>query len=787
MFLSIALLGTPYSLLTYRASDDFPPDFWRPGLRCIVPLGRGKRFCAGICLQRTETSDLPPTVKIKDVLWPLEVRPALTQDLLELLLEMSKRQGTDFGRIAQGCLPLGLRTLELNLHTIAHGKRNILSFAKLAEIPPEERHLLACQLLAGTATLLPKIRDADDIELFDLACDPPWPVRPNAKQQINVLEFLYTQGAKNRNLLRAALGQAAMPALEALCAAGYVQRKKEEEGDETSELAQQAPLLPPLERPFALNGDQESVLGILKKVIFDHRQATYLLYGVTGSGKTAVYLDLAVTCLRQGRSAFLLVPEVALALKLLQDARHIYPDIPWLLYHGYQSQNYRENIWRSLSDHAAVCVIGTRSALFLPVCSLGCIILDEEHDASFKQEEGLSYHAKEIAWFRTRQHKALLVLGSATPDIRTFYAARMGQLDIVTLPHRISGRALPPIDFVDLQDTSQLSESVPLLSKVSLAALEETVKKGEQAVIFINRRGFAPHMYCCDCGKTERCPDCEIGLTYHKARNRLVCHYCGYTRPFPSPCSSCGSVSFLPLGEGTERLAEEVSAYLGQRVLRLDRDSTRRAGTMEEILTSFARQEAQVLVGTQMLSKGHHFPKVTLVIAADADMGLNLPDYRASERTFQLLIQAAGRAGRGALPGRVLLQTRDSSHYCWSYVRTNDYEGFYSAELARRKRHRYPPFSHLALIRISFDREEQKALTELATYTQAVQNEARSLGVIVLGPAPAPLAMLRGRKRFQCLLKSQDWSSIRELFHRAQSVRVKTLRIALDLDPVNML
>ena len=478
---------------------------------------------------------------------------------------------------------------------------------------------------------------------------------------------------------------------------------------------------------------------------------------------------------------------MALALKLLKDARHFHPNLPVLLYHGYQSQRYREKIWRTLAQKETALIIGTRSALFLPVAKLGCIILDEEHDASFKQDDNIHYHAKEIAWFRSVQHNALLILGSATPDLRTFYAAKKGQLHLLTLKNRISGRELPPMTFVDIHERGSLSEAVPQLAKSSLSLLEQTIKRGEQAVVFINRRGFAPHMYCTDCGKTERCPDCEIGLTYHKARGKLVCHYCGYTRPYPSPCSSCGGASFLPLGEGTERLAEEISAYLGQKVLRLDRDSTRRQGQMEAILTAFAREEAKVLVGTQMLSKGHHFPKVTLVIAADADMGLNLPDYRAAERTFQLLIQAAGRAGRGELPGQVLLQTHDRTHYCWSYVGQNDYEGFYADELARRERHFYPPFSHLALIRISYARDEEKALAELSTFAQAVRNEAPKLGVTVLGPAQAPLAMLRGRKRYQCLLKSQAWAPLRELFQRSCQGKLNHLRLSLDLDPVNML
>ena len=314
------------------------------------------------------------------------------------------------------------------------------------------------------------------------------------------------------------------------------------------------------------------------------------------------------------------------------------------------------------------------------------------------------------------------------------------------------------------------------------------MEQGDQAVILLNRRGYAPLMYCIDCGKVARCPHCDIGLTYHKGRERLVCHYCGYSVPFPSPCPSCKGLHFHPMGQGTERVEEYIGTLLppGGRVLRLDRDSTRRPGRMEEILESFARQEAQVLVGTQMLSKGHHFPHVTLAVVADGDIGLNLPDYRAAERTFQLLVQSSGRAGRGEKPGQVIIQTRDVNHYCWQYVKNGDYEGFYDYEIALRKRRRYPPFINLALLRISYPMDWADGPTQLARITALLRSESK--GVTVLGPAPAPLPLLRGRRRFQCLLKAGDWQSIRALYAVLLPLASPpNLRISLDIDPVNML
>jgi primosomal protein N' (replication factor Y) len=430
--------------------------------------------------------------------------------------------------------------------------------------------------------------------------------------------------------------------------------------------------------------------------------------------------------------------------------------------------------------------VGTRSALFLPVPDPALIVLDEEHDASFKQDEGLPYQAKEVAWFRAGQARALLLLGSATPDVKTFYAARRGDIPMDRLPARVGGGRLPEISLIDIRGVDPMENP---LAPDTLRALREVTAKGEQAVMLLNRRGYAPHMYCLDCGSTIRCPDCDIALTYHKARERLICHYCGHSIPFPVVCAKCRGLHYLPMGQGTERLEEHIATILppGGRVLRLDRDSTRRPGRMEEILEAFAHKEAQVLVGTQMLSKGHHFPEVTLAVIADGDMGLNLPDYRAAERTFQLLVQTAGRAGRGEKPGRVIIQTRDTSHYCWRFVQNADYEGFYAKEIALREKRRYPPFVRLALVRMSFPAEWAGGPEAVATASARLRSAGQMFRVTTLGPAPAPLPLLRARRRFHCLLKADDWGSIRNVFAAAADAVPGKLRIALDLDPINML
>ena len=792
MYATVALLTPPYASLTYLLPPEFPADFWQPGLRVAVPLGRGERTAlrAAVLLRVSPTADIPEGVECKSLAWPLENTPLLSVGLLELAEDLARRQGLHPGHILGHVLPQGLRLARVRLRHITSGQAAAWTLARIREATAQQRQELAQALCSGAARMLPPGTDAASEEFCLLRVDPPWPVRPSAKRQVEVLDYLHQHGSVSRRRLVQSLGQAVAPALHALLEAGHVNLSRESGLDDDIIDATEQSLLPPPPPPFSLNDDQNAAFESMLEALRQDTAASRLLFGVTGSGKTAVYLELAKACLAAGKSILLLAPEVALAHKLRRDATCALPDVPLFFYHGYQSPARREATFRQLAQHTAPCVVvGTRSALFLPVPHLTCIVLDEEHDGSFKQDESLAYQAKEVAWFRIAQTKGLLVLGSATPDLKTFYAAENGHLPKLTLPRRVGGRDLPPVELVDISSLSPASTSMDgLLAPQTEDALRETVARGEQAVVLLNRRGYAPLMYCLDCNRTLRCPHCEIGLTYHKGLEKLVCHYCGYSRPFPSPCPECGGMNFLPMGEGTERLAERLSVLAGGPVLRLDRDSTRRPGRMEEILAAFSRQEAPILVGTQMLSKGHHFPLVTLAVIADGDLGLNLPDYRAAERTFQLLVQSAGRAGRGDKPGRVLIQTRDVSHYCWQYVRNADYEGFYQAELARRKLRRYPPFVRLALIRISYGMTEQGGAAALGELAQALRGKAAELGVQMLGPAPAPLALLRGRKRFTCLIKGQDWQAIRSLYFFALAQKAsKHLRLFLDLDPINML
>ncbi|MBQ4616212.1 MAG: primosomal protein N' [Mailhella sp.] len=817
MLCHVALCTPPYATLTYSTPDGFPGFDWKPGLRVAVPLGNGairvgvvtavfpdddeRAFAAASAGQHStkKTSD----ITLRPVTWPLELTPLLPRDYMDTVEQLAARQYSSPGRILGSLLPQGLRiTARIRVRQYLPDldgkgrKPRLFALREIPSLPDSERLVLARDYMEGRAELLMLAEDAADGELCVLNCEPPWPVRPNAVKQRELLDWLLQNGAVSRRRLRDALPDSSST-LTALVKAKHIELRPT--NAEIDEVEPGEELLPPPDAPFQLSEDQNAALNAFRNTMdkLDSGKPypfAHLLFGVTGSGKTAVYLELAYACFLRGRSALILAPEVAIALKLRRDAEQRFPGMPIFFYHGYQSQPQRERTFRRLAERREPClIIGTRSALFLPLPPLGAIVLDEEHDGSFKQEDRLPYQAKEVAWERARRHRALLVLGSATPDIKTFHAAELGAFPLSRLTHRVGGGTLPEIELVDIKD----QPASRLLSPRAVEALRETVQRGEQAVVMLNRRGYAPLMYCLDCGTVTRCPNCDIALTYHKRREQMVCHYCGHTKPFPAPCAKCGGLNFLPMGEGTEKLeeslaGEELAGALppGGRVLRLDRDSTSRPGRMEEILSAFARQEAQVLVGTQMLSKGHHFPNVTLALIADGDMGLNMPDYRSAERTFQLLVQSAGRAGRGDKPGRVLIQTRDIGHYCWDFVKSGDYEGFYRHEIALRQQRRYPPFIKLALIRLSYPWDWNEGQSRVNQFSSSLRQHGRALGLTILGPAPAPLARIQGRSRFQCLVKAADWQNIRKAYAAAlhdMGTLPHDLRITLDLDPVNML
>jgi primosomal protein N' (replication factor Y) len=486
-----------------------------------------------------------------------------------------------------------------------------------------------------------------------------------------------------------------------------------------------------------------------------------------------------------------LVPEIPLTHQILARLRGRFGEQLAVLHSGLKP-NERLAQWERLRRGEAPLAVGAPSALFAPMRELGVIEMDEEHDSSYKSEDGFRYHARSLAARRAAHEACPLVLGSATPALESRYAAECGELTRLRLAHRIGSRPLPAVELVDLaRERAQHPRGRKLILGSRLRrALRETLDQGGQSILFLNRRGFSTQIACIDCQHVVRCKNCDIALTYHARANALCCHYCDWhTRP-PERCPACASDKTALLGVGTERVEEEVRAHFeGARVARLDRDTAQRRGAVEEVLAQLAEGTLDILIGTQMVAKGHDFPGVRLVGVVNADLGLHLPDFRAAERTFQLLTQVAGRAGRGALPGRVIVQTWSPEHYAIRPATAHDYERFYAEERVERERLGYPPFGQLALIRAAAE-DESVARAAADQLAAAARSDAAASGPEVLGPAPAPIARLRGQHRFQLLLKHAQRKTLREVGGRllAHVERLPAgVRASIDLNPLDML
>jgi primosomal protein N' (replication factor Y) len=515
----------------------------------------------------------------------------------------------------------------------------------------------------------------------------------------------------------------------------------------------------------------------------------FLLHGITGSGKTEVYLHVIADALAAGRGALVLVPEISLTPQLAARFRARFGDEVAVLHSGLTDRE-RFDEWSRLRDGTARIALGARSAVFAPVARLGAVVVDEEHDSSFKQEEGVRYHARDVALVRAQRAHAVCVLGSATPSLESFHGARTGgRIQLLELPERATARPLPQVELVDLRVHRPDPDS--LLTAPLAAAVGETLERGEQVILFLNRRGFHTFVLCVSCGHAFRCPSCSVSLTYHRQRDRLLCHYCGHSERVPVACPSCAATeSISRRGLGTERVADAIVARFPRaRIGRLDRDAA--VGTaIEKVLGRMARGELDILVGTQMVAKGHDFPGVTLVGVLLADTGLSLPDFRASERTFQLLTQVAGRAGRGERPGRVLIQSYRVDAVAVAAAREHDYRRFSDSELAAREELDYPPFGHLAAIRLDGPdgREVESEAARLAERARGMVPADR--GVTVLGPSEAPLARLKGRTRWHMWLRARERRDLRAFLRAlvpAGQARSGSVRLTVDVDPVSAL
>ncbi len=549
-----------------------------------------------------------------------------------------------------------------------------------------------------------------------------------------------------------------------------------------------ADLPPGIDVPVELSADQQVALTAIEEALDGGSFCPMLLHGVTGSGKTEVYLRAVQKVLQRGRRALVLVPEIALTPQLVGRFRARFTDRNTRLavLHSGLSGGERYDSWRAVARGEIDIVIGARSAIFAPLENIGLIVIDEEHDGSYKQGEGFRYHARDLALLRSKMHRATVLLGSATPALTTFYRVQQGQTVYLPLAERILGRPLPEVQLVDL--AGQRPEGV--LAETLRQALQENFKRGEQSLLLLNRRGFAPFLLCADCGATIRCPNCEIALTYYQKQRLLRCNYCDFALPPPDLCPVCHGCDMPPEGAGTERLEEELATLLPHAVIsRMDRDTTSRKGSHQQLIDGMSARRIDVLVGTQMVAKGHDFPGVTLVGVVNADNALNLPDFRAAERTFSLLAQVAGRAGRGKQPGRVLIQTYDPDHYVLKCVVRHDYRSFCAEELSLREMLGYPPFGHLVNCLLAGN-DEQRVMVAAEVLARAWRDLAGGMPVEILGPAPCPLSRLRGKWRRQILLKSSSRPALRHLVNHFDGLRKEVragVSVFIDVDPMDML
>jgi len=551
-------------------------------------------------------------------------------------------------------------------------------------------------------------------------------------------------------------------------------------------------------KPPPLNSKQKEVVERISEKLKADAFFTYLLHGITDSGKTEVYYHAARAAKELGRQSIIMVPEIALTVFMASLFKARFKDRVAIL-HSALSTGERYDQWIRIAKGDADVVIGARSALFAPLSRLGLIIVDEEHDLSYKQEEKFRYQARDAAIVRAKLSDAVAILGSGTPSIQSYQNAAIGKYGFLTMPKRILKRELPDIKVIDMAkfERSSAAQDESIMSPPLKEAIQENLTQKKQTILFLNRRGFSSLYLCRFCGETIRCPNCEVSLTYHKYGGNLLCHYCGFSIKPPNRCPACNSQDLKPYGFGTQRVVEVLEDLFPKaRVERMDRDTMRRKGEVQQVLKRFMQHETDILVGTQMVTKGHDFPNVTLVGVISADLSLNYPDFRAGEVTFQLLSQVAGRTGRGNIPGKVIIQTFNPSHYAITATKDHNYKRFFSQEIALRRQVNYPPFSLIATVRFLGNSESktEKIATHIGMKIRnTIKKQSKRKSVVeILGPVEAPMAKLKGKYRQQILIKSRTSRYLNQLLKEVETFSPQILsssgvRMIIDVDPYQMM
>lgn len=732
----IVFAEPPHGPLDYRVTAEMTEGV-RVGVRVKVPLGRGNREMLGYVIGVEIVRQSPDAFKaISEV---LDLEPLCTPKILELLQWMSRYYIAPLGQIFEAAIPAGVRS--------SAGSRQ-------------------------RAMLYPTAAAGDDTKLNKLS----------PKQQNVLRQLILAGGGVTIDQLQK-LAECSSAPISALRDSGFIDTRQERVFDDLGARVPQR-----AGPPLALSVDQRQALAHILDALNSGKQQTILLHGITGSGKTEVYMQAIHEVLSYGRQAIVLVPEISLTPQTRQRFLQRFGQVAVL--HSHMSPVERHHQWRMIAAGQVPVVIGPRSAIFAPVPRLGLIVLDEEHEQSFKQDTLPRYHARDVALHRSFLEQIPLVLGSATPSLESWRRAKTGQYRLAILPRRIHNRPLPQVTTIDLRQYSQ-EPARGSLSRQLQQAISETLKAKGQVILLLNRRGFATTIQCPQCGYVVACPDCDLPLTHHRDGGKAVCHYCDFQIPTPPVCPQCKFDGIRFSGLGTQRLEIEVQQRFPQaRVGRMDSDTMRKPGSHERMLTEFREGNVHILLGTQMIAKGLDFPNVLLVGVINADTALHFPDFRAAERTFQLVTQVAGRTGRGERAGHVLVQTFSPEHPSIMAATKHDFVGFATEELTKREQFGYPPFGYLArVIMRGPDLQETEGFAESFVGKLQANRQLQGIDCRILGPAPPPLAKLRGKYRFHAMLMTSDPEPLNRLLVRtvADIKPPKDVQYVIDIDPMDTL
>jgi primosomal protein N' (replication factor Y) (superfamily II helicase) len=803
-FCDVALPVPVDTAFTYCVPEGMQPVV---GGRVLVPF-RQQRL-SGIV---TELHDRNPWVQTKNVISVLDAAPVVDQQLMRLARWIADYYLAPLGDVFRTMLPLAAEFKRSMGYRITDEGRLTLQAAAMSGSSTRSKQAPEDQF--AEFRVLEHLAERDTVREETLRTTTrasgailagmvrkKWIVRQDlsaardATRTVRFAVLTSTEGKLNANqktLVDALVREGGRVAVETLrqlkvpptTLGTLVKRGLIELIQESAELSLPTAMARPSPFSFQFNAAQRQALEQVEKSVASRRFAGLLLHGVTGSGKTAVYLAGMRAVLDSGRSAILLVPEIGLTPAVAADLHQVFARQVAIL-HSALSDKERAEQWHRINRGEARIVVGTRSAVFAPVSDLALVIVDEEHDSSYKQEEMPRYHARDVAVMRAKMADAAVLLGSATPSLESYFNAKKNKYTLLELPERVELRPLPDVEIVDMRQEFQETGHEQVVSRRLAEEIHQRLERKEQVLVLLNRRGYSPVVLCRACGHTLQCQNCAVAMTHHKRRHRMECHYCGSQARVPTVCTNCGSEYVHFLGTGSEKLEELLHSKFPQaRIARLDRDTVRGHEFFEHTLNALNQGELDMVVGTQMIAKGHDIHGVTLVGVVGADMALGLPDFRAAERTFQLLTQVAGRAGRGATPGKVVVQTYFQDHYAVQYAAAHDFFGFYDKELQFRSWMHYPPYSALANVLVRSE-ELDRALQwagELGRWFEQTRHE----GVRVLGPAPAPIVRLKKDYRYHFVLKSPSRERLnavlRAMLSYAAEKKIPRTRVVVDVD-----